>query len=125
VYIHAHSGTIGVLKTKERAEMNQVSRKTLIKKTKPAPAAPKFGKVRANVSFAPDAIVTLLVDKNPKKEGNKNWPWFQAIMDAVAAGGGKCTVAEAVAAGSHMGELRYDVEHKFIKVEPAAKSSEA
>ena len=61
----------------------------------------------------------MLVDKNPKKEGNKNHPWFAAIMTAIAAGGGKCTVAEAIAAGSHMGELRYDVEHKFIVITPA------
>ena len=99
--------------------MNEVSRKTLTKKAGQTAAEPK--KARGNAPFAPDAIITLRVDKNPKKEGNKNWPWFEAIMTAVKTGGGKCTVAQAIAAGSHTGEIRYDVEHKFIKVEPAPK----
>jgi hypothetical protein len=71
-------------------------------------------------SIAPTDVVRLLVDTNPKKPGNKNHPWFQAIMTAVAAGGGKCTVAEAVAAGSHIGEIKYDVAHHFIELEPSA-----
>jgi hypothetical protein len=84
-----------------------------------AAAAPKPATVRANAPFGQADVITLLVDANPKKPGNKNYPWFQAIMDAVAAGGGKCTVAEAVARGSHTGEIKYDVEHKYIKVAKA------
>ena len=65
--------------------------------------------------FEPDAIVMLLVDKNPKKPGSKASGWFAAIMNAAAKNGGKtCTVAEAVAAGAPLAEIRYDVEHGFV-----------
>ena len=73
--------------------------------------------------FEPDAIVTLLVDANPKKPGSKASSWFSAIMDAATKNGGKtCTVAEAVAAGAPVAEIRYDVEHGFVRVDAATSA---
>jgi hypothetical protein len=51
--------------------MNEVSRKTLTKKAKQEPSAPKSAPVGRKQTYADDAIITLLVDANPKKPGNK------------------------------------------------------
>ena len=67
---------------------------------------------RVNSPFAPDAIVTLLVE-NPKKPGNKNWERWEAGYKT-----GR-TVAETVRLGVTMGDIKYDVEHGFVRVDAA------
>jgi hypothetical protein len=61
-----------------------------------SPPQPKVRPMPRGAVIAPDAIIALRLTENPKKPGNKNHPWFQAIMDTVAANGGRCTANQAL-----------------------------
>ena len=100
--------------------MNQVSRKTLIKKTKQAAATPKPAKVRANVPFGQADVIRVLVAGNPCKspEGKNYRRWQAGVSDGR-------TVADTIAAGFTMADIKCCVGRKWLKVEPAPKSSEA
>src|SRR5262249_37132100 len=53
---------------------------------------------RKNVRFATLAVVRL-TDKgktNPKKPENKNWAWYQMMMDTILKNGGAATVQQIV-----------------------------
>ena len=55
------------------------------------------------------ARVTLLVDKNPKKEGSKSHVRFEGYTGAK-------TVGDALAAGVTYQDIAYDVGRQFISV---------
>lgn len=59
--------------------------------------------------------ITLLVTENPKKPGKKNYDRFAALMALPQP----ATVEQAIAAGVTLGDLAYDEEHNFLRVEPA------
>ena len=59
------------------------------------------------------SIITLLVDKNPKREGTKG---AQAFSHYVAGQ----TVEAFVAAGGSLADVRWDAAHKFISLELVA-----
>lgn len=61
-----------------------------------------------------DAVIKILVDKNPKREGSKASERFAYYKDGM-------TVKAAKEAGVTASDIAYDSEHKFILVtEPAA-----
>lgn len=63
-----------------------------------------------------DAVIKILVDKNPKREGSKASERFNYYRDGM-------TVKVAKEAGVTASDIAYDSEHKFISVtepEPAA-----
>jgi hypothetical protein len=76
-----------------------------------APTAPKapresrFAKV-----YGPNAVITLLVDKNPKRPGSASAPRF----DLYATG---MTVAQWRAKGGRWDDMSWDVGHGFISVD--------
>lgn len=60
--------------------------------------------------YADDQVITVLADKNPKREGS-------AAHDRFAKYRSGMTVAQAVAAGVTRGDLTFDADHSFIKIE--------
>lgn len=73
-------------------------------------AATKTRKARVS----DDAVIKLLVDKNPKREGSKAAERFASYKDGM-------TVKQAKDAGLTAADLSYDAEHNYISVtEPAA-----
>ena len=60
--------------------------------------------------LADDARITWLRDDNPMTPGRKNYDRYAARM-------GCGTVGEALKAGSSIGDIVYDHEHRYIEVE--------
>jgi hypothetical protein len=91
-----HPGEVSPNKRKERTEMSEAEAKTR----------------KARVSD--DAVISILVDKNPKREGSKAAERFAYYKDGM-------TVKVAKEAGVTSSDIRYDTEHNYISVtEPAA-----
>ena len=67
-------------------------------------------RARTSPNFPPDAEVTFLVEDNPKREGSKSFDRWKGYA-------GASTVGDYIAAGGTYGDLKYDAEHGFIKVE--------
>jgi hypothetical protein len=66
--------------------------------------------VENNTRFKADMrIITVLVSENPKKVGSKSYDRFNLYKTGM-------TVAEYVAAGGFLGDIRWDVRHGFISV---------
>lgn len=63
--------------------------------------------------FGPDAVLTLLCDGNPKKPGCKGWHRWEAGYAS-----GK-TVAQTIKDGVLMADIKYDIAHGFVRVDPA------
>jgi hypothetical protein len=81
-----------------------------------APKAPKAPATRGARALAPEVLVYLLTGgANPKTPGKKNHERFAGMMGAMT--GNVCTVKQAIEAGATMGDLLYDVEHGFLRVE--------
>jgi hypothetical protein len=72
-------------------------------------AEPKERAIRV-VKYKPDARVTILVDKNPKRPGSKAAAIWENYRDGM-------TVVEAIQAGVPREGLLYDSTHHFIKIE--------
>ena len=122
--------------TQTTAPANPVSRGTLVKKAaqaqpSAAPKAPKSEPRRFPVvrPIAPGSVidlsakVTILVDKNLKLANNKNWAYFQALIDGSKAG---LSVGEIVDKHKDLpivAEVRHAYERKFLDVSiaPAPK----
>ena len=81
--------------TKEKAE-----------KKEPTVRRSKFAEI-----YPDDAKVTLLVDKNPKKEGSKSFGRFEGHYSNKSG-----TVKEALANGVTYQDIAYEVGRAFIKV---------
>lgn len=71
------------------------------------PAAPR---VRASARFPDAAKITLISEKNPKREGSKAHPRFALYKTGQ-------TVGEFIKAGGTFGDLDWDSSHGFISVE--------
>lgn len=71
-------------------------------------AAPKAARGRA-AQYADTAVVTVLVDKNPKRPGSGAHDRFAAYKTGM-------TVAEVVAAGVRRDDINWDVKHGFVSV---------
>jgi hypothetical protein len=56
------------------------------------------------------AVITLLAEKNPKREGSASHARFAAYVTGQ-------TVAEALAAGLTTGDFHHDVDHGFISIQ--------
>lgn len=60
--------------------------------------------------FQSDQIITVLVDKNPKRVGTTGYKIFEYYENGQ-------TVEENLKAGGRKQDLRWDVNHKFISIE--------
>lgn len=67
-------------------------------------------RTRTSPNFPADAAVEFLVEANPKREGSKSHARWEDYA-------GTTTVGDYIAAGGTYGDLKYDAEHGFIKVE--------
>ncbi len=84
---------------------------------KPTKKAKKTGKKAApkaesagHSKFSPDAKITILVDKNPKREGGEAHKRFALYRNGM-------TVAKALEAGVLRMDLSWDVRHSFISIQ--------
>ncbi len=73
------------------------------------PAKKGNGRGRA-ARFQPEQIITVLVDKNPKRTGSASYDVFECYENGQ-------TVEENLKTGGHTAALRWDVDHKFISIE--------
>lgn len=71
--------------------------------------APK-AKRESQGKYPATAVITLLAEKNPKREGSASHTRFAAYKTGI-------TVAEALAAGLTTGDFHHDVAHGFISIE--------
>ena len=76
---------------------------------------------RKDARFPPLAVVRL-TDKgktNPKKPENKNWPWYQMMMDTILKNGGAATVQQIVDSDRSMpmmAEVEYNEPRGYVTV---------
>lgn len=75
---------------------------------------PKMAKKAVGVTQ--EAALTVLVDSNPKREGSSAYDRFEGYLADPAP----ATVAEAIANGLTMGDIKYDLIHGSIEVEGAS-----
>ncbi len=75
---------------------------------------PKMAK-RVN-GLAKDAVVTVLTQTNPKREGSQAYDRFENYFKLKTG----ATVQDALDAGLTIGDIRYDFIHGSIKVEGAS-----
>lgn len=75
-----------------------------------APEAPKTPKVRASKDFPRDKKITLVSEKNPKREGSKSHKRFALYKTGM-------TVGEFVDAGGLFADLAWDAERGFVTIE--------
>ena len=61
-----------------------------------------------------DQRITILVEGNPKRAGKTSWTRYQAVLDLPEPR----TVGAAIAAGATLGDLRFDHDHGYIRIEP-------
>lgn len=73
---------------------------------KPAKKAHRIHRAK----FQPEQIITVLVDKNPKRKGSKSHPVFALYKTGQ-------TVTQYLEIGGHQRDLRWDVDHKFIAID--------
>lgn len=73
------------------------------------PKAPRAPSDRAG-KYPATAKITLLTEKNPKREGSASHARFAAYKSGQ-------TVAEALAAGLTTGDFHHDVAHGFISID--------
>lgn len=71
------------------------------------PRVKKEGVPRSSLNK--DAVITLLVEGNPKREGSKSHERFGHYRNGL-------TVGEALAAGLTTGDIHHDVAHNFISL---------
>ena len=64
------------------------------------------------------AVITVMVDSNPKREGSKAHEKFESYFK-LRDDQGAFTVADYLAEGWSKIDLRYDVTHGFIEIEGA------
>lgn len=79
-----------------------------VKQPKPAKAPLKNNRA-SNTHFALDMVITLLVDKNPKREGSTGHAHFALYFSGQ-------TVGQALASGITRADLLWDTNHSFISV---------
>lgn len=58
--------------------------------------------------------IKILVEANPKREGSKSRERFAIYRNGM-------TIAQFIEKGGLMADVRYDEDHKFIELHPAAK----
>ncbi len=58
-----------------------------------------------------DWIITLLVEDNPKRKGKRSWGQFRLYRDGL-------TVQEYIKLGGSRAGVNYDVDKKYIRVDP-------
>lgn len=92
-------------------EPKAASSKSRAPKAEKAPKAPKAEKAAKtpNTRFTDDMTITLLVDKNPKREGSTGYAHFALYFTGQ-------TVGQALAAGVTRADLLWDTNHSFISV---------
>lgn len=71
--------------------------------------APKAKREGRGDKYPATAKITLLAEKNPKREGSASHARFAAYVSGQ-------TVAEALAAGLTTGDFHHDVAHGFISI---------
>ena len=76
---------------------------------KAKPASKKGGGAGRKSAFAPDAKITVLAKENPKREGSASFKRFALYSKHK-------TVESFLKAGGTSGDLRYDMDAKYIKV---------
>ena len=81
-------------------------------KAKKEKKEPKVRVSKFATLYPENAIVTLLVESNPKKEGSKSRERFEGYT-------GAATVGAALAAGVTYQDIAYDVGRQFISVKAA------
>jgi len=77
------------------------------------PAAPKEDKGGDDKPRKPrldaEATIKILVEENPKREGSKTFERFKLYRNGM-------TVKQALEKGVTSADIRYDVEHEYIKL---------
>lgn len=73
------------------------------------PKAPRAPSERGG-KYPATAVITLLAESNPKREGSASHARFAAYATGQ-------TVAEALAAGLTTGDFHHDVEHGFVSIQ--------
>jgi hypothetical protein len=63
-----------------------------------------------------DTRVRFLVDANPKRPGSKSWYRFEAYLKERPM-----TVGQMLDAGASNEDVRWDVGHRFIALDPVPK----
>jgi hypothetical protein len=86
------------------AEGNRVKGPVKMARPKSASAGTRAPK------FAKDAVITLLVQENPKRAGSASHARFENYKSGM-------TVEQALAAGLISGDFTHDVAHGFIRIE--------
>lgn len=74
------------------------------------PTAEKKDRERSSKNFNKDAKISLLIDKNPKREGSKSHVRFAAYKDGMSVG-------DFVKAGGTFGDLAWDSARGYIRIE--------
>lgn len=84
-----------------------------------APKEPKVAKEPKRTKFAAlypeDAVITVLVDKNPKKEGSAAYGRFAGYVTGKTVGDFFVATANLPVPGSYA-DISYDVGHGYISV---------
>jgi hypothetical protein len=70
---------------------------------------PKAPRDRTSRNFNKEAVITLLVDKNPKREGSKAYPRFSVYRDGISVG-------DFITGGGTYGDLAWDSARGFISI---------
>ena len=95
-----------IMKPIDRRTPAEVNREREGDKPKPQIAAP----VRASEAQTDTRIIRVLVAENPKRKGTASYERFARYRDGMS-------VAEFVKAGGTQGDLRWDQERGFVRLE--------
>jgi hypothetical protein len=66
--------------------------------------------VRGSAKFSMDALITVLVEKNPKQAQSKSYIRFEEYKTGMSC-------KDAIANGVLLADLYYDSQHGFIKID--------
>lgn len=89
-----------------------MSDETTVDETTKAKTKSEGPKTAYKVSgISKEASLSLLVDGNPKRPGSSSYDRFEGYFKPDVN-----TVEKAIEAGLTMGDIKYDILHKFIKV---------
>jgi hypothetical protein len=97
--------------SRENTQENDMAtkKKASMKKAK-APKAPKAnGEKRTYTRINAESKITLLVDKNPKRQGSESYKRFEKYSNGL-------TVAEFLKKGGKSADISYDVAHGYISL---------
>lgn len=98
-----------IMRPIDRRSPAEVERERDASRPRPQPVAP----VRSNEALTDGRIIRVLATENPKRAGTKSHERWKLYRDGI-------TIAEYLRNGGTRGDLQWDQERGFIKVDPAA-----